>query len=605
MAKKKPQPVLNVMEDAPDMRDLYYQPTLRALKPHMSPPADLNIRNQGVEGACTGFSLSAVINLLYRQQGSELEVSARMLYEMARRYDQWAGEDYEGSSCRGAIKGWRNSGVCLEDLAPYKDSDKNFVITADISKDARSRTIGAYYRIRPEISHMHAALNETGVVYVSASVHGGWFKTTVDEDDDPIIARKSAPEGGHAFAIVGYNEKGFWVQNSWGPTWGRYGLAIWLYEDWAENVKDAWVVQLALPTPKIFDHQVMAGSGAAGNFGVTMGSPPRTAIEDHFVHLDDGKYCDDGRYWSNRNHMEVIQQRLTEHKFDHFLFYAHGGLNSVKDSAKRIATMKNIFLENGIYPFHFMYDTGLSEELKDIIFGKKENAETVTGRLSDWFDKRIENLTHKPGRALWREMKRGASTPFSKASSDGSDAINRMIGQLGKLNRNIGVHVAGHSTGAILQAYMLVRAAKQRDDLKISTCTLMAPAATNDLFVKLYKPLLEKKFIKDLSIYNLTDKLELDDTVAGVYRKSLLYLVSRSFEEEGNAPILGMEKYNKQLDASHPALKIIYSKGSKSGKTSSKSHGGFDNDPNTMNDMLKRILGKKPKRPFTKKDLDY
>ncbi|GAB1267173.1 C1 family peptidase [Aurantivibrio infirmus] len=605
MAKKKPQPVLNVMEDAPDMRDLYYQPNLRTLKPQLSPPADLNIRNQGVEGACTGFGLSAVINLLYRQQGFEIEVSPRMLYAMAQRYDQWVGEDYEGSSCRGAIKGWRNSGVCLEDLAPYKEADKNFVITADISKDARNRTIGAYYRIRPEISHMHAAINETGVIYVSAAVHGGWFKTQIDDDDDPIIVQNNVLEGGHAFAIVGYNEKGFWVQNSWGPSWGRYGLALWLYEDWAVNVKDAWVVQLALPTPQIFDHQVLAGKSAAGNHGATMGSPPRAAIEDHFVHLDDGDYKDDGRYWSNVNHMELIQQRLTETDFEHFLFYAHGGLNSVKDSAKRIATMKNIFLDNGIYPFHFMYDTGLAEELKDVIFGKKESAETVTGRVSDWFDRRIENLTQVPGRALWREMKRGASTPFSRATSDGSDAIDRVLSQLEKLDRKIGVHVAGHSTGAILQAYMLDRAVKQRDELKISSCTLLAPAATNELFIKLYKPLLDSKVIKDLSIYNLTDKLELGDTVAGIYRKSLLYLVSRSFEEEGNAPILGMEKYNDRLGVNHPAFKFVYSKGAKTGKTSSTSHGGFDNDPNTLNDMMKRILGKKPKRPFTKKDLDY
>ena len=31
--------------------------------------------------------------------------------------------------------------------------------------------------------------------------------------------------GGHAFAIVGYNEVGFLVQNSWGPEWGKGGFA--------------------------------------------------------------------------------------------------------------------------------------------------------------------------------------------------------------------------------------------------------------------------------------------------------------------------------------------------------------------------------------------
>ena len=34
-------------------------------------------------------------------------------------------------------------------------------------------------------------------------------------------------------------------------------------------------------------------------------------------------------------------------------------------------------------------------------------------------------------------------------------------------------------------------------------------------------------------------------------------------------------------------------------------HGGFDNDPATMNSVLTRILGRKPKYPFNARDLDY
>ena len=33
---------------------------------------------------------------------------------MARRYDEWPGEDYTGSSARGAMKGWHKHGVCAE-----------------------------------------------------------------------------------------------------------------------------------------------------------------------------------------------------------------------------------------------------------------------------------------------------------------------------------------------------------------------------------------------------------------------------------------------------------------------------------------------------------
>ena len=37
--------------------------------------------------------------------------------------------------------------------------------------------------------------------------------------------------------------------------------------------------------------------------------------------------------------------------------------------------------------------------------------------------------------------------------------------------------------------------------------------------------------------------------------------------------------------------------------TDSKTHGGFDNDPATMNTILERVLGMPPKLPFKKEEL--
>ena len=37
----------------------------------------------------------------------------------------------------------------------------------------------------------------------------------------------------------------------------------------------------------------------------------------------------------------------------------------------------------------------------------------------------------------------------------------------------------------------------------------------------------------------------------------------------------------------------------------SESHGGFDNDPATLNSVLERILGRTPTREFRSRDLQY
>jgi hypothetical protein len=144
----------------------------------------------------------------------------------------------------------------------------------------------------------------------------------------------------------------------------------------------------------------------------------------------------------------------------------------------------------------------------------------------------------------------------------------------------------------------------------------MAPACTVDLFHKSYGPVLageSKVKLDDLTIYNLSNRLEEDDNVAQVYRKSLLYLVSNAFErKEGKEdkegkPLLGMQKFVEKVKVAKNPPKFVYSNGIPGQRTRSLSHGGFDNDPDTMNDILKRVLGKGKdiRVRFTEENLKY
>lgn len=560
------------------------------------------ILDQKNEGACTGFAVAAAINLLNQRIDKDTVVSARMLYEMAKRNDEWPGEKYDGSSLRGAIYGWKNMGVCQEALWEYRTGSKKGRFSIKMAKDARNNTIGAYYRLKPIISDFHAALNEAGVIAVSANVHKGW-----DDPKNGIIRHYKKPGGGHAFVIVGYNDKGFWIQNSWGKNWGDNGVALWSYEDWVKNVMDAWVFRLALPTPQIFNMRAESAHlvNTDGNQKKTR-SVPRSEIAGHFVHIDDGTYMTHGRYWSSSEDVaQTAELVANSNKYKHVLLYVHGGLNSPKDSAYRIAAMKGVFKSNKIYPFHVMYDTGITEELKDLISRKENHATERTGSFSDWTDRFIEGLISRPGTLLWNEMKRDAQDAFSRRGA-GTDALNHFIQQIKKSGKNIKLHLVGHSTGAVVIAQLLKTLRK--NDISIATCSLMAPACTLDLYHDAYLPALQKKTklkLHNLKIYNLKDELEKNDNVGKVYRKSLLYLVSQSFEKEKNKPLLGMEKFAHQVITAGSQPQFIYSNGVGGQRTRSTSHGGFDNDLLTMNHILRRILGATPKHPFTKASLDY
>ena len=176
--------IKNTRPDAMDFRDVMFVPTLIEV-PTTRPLADYKkvkvpILDQGREGACTGFGLATVANYLLRVRRvvpDPVQVSARMLYENARRYDEWPGVNYDGSSARGAMKGWHKHGVCSERDWPYLLGPKDPKGLTDFrTSEALKRPLGAYCRVNhKDLIAMHAAIAEVGILYATATVHAGGF----------------------------------------------------------------------------------------------------------------------------------------------------------------------------------------------------------------------------------------------------------------------------------------------------------------------------------------------------------------------------------------------------------------------------------------------
>ncbi|MBC7680761.1 MAG: peptidase C1, partial [Ferruginibacter sp.] len=174
---------LKVRKDPIDLKDRAYLPPPLGLQVACPSDADIQkylsaytaarlILDQGNEGACTGYGLACVVNYLrwYKAEDKTKidSVSPRMLYSYARRYDEYAGEDYSGSSCRGALKGWFNHGVCLEAYWREDSSQPRY----GFAKNATDQTLGVYYRIALQsITDLQAAIQAVGAVFVSAMTH--------------------------------------------------------------------------------------------------------------------------------------------------------------------------------------------------------------------------------------------------------------------------------------------------------------------------------------------------------------------------------------------------------------------------------------------------
>jgi hypothetical protein len=620
---------LDARRDTVDFRDLLYVPTLvevpseRPLEAYVK--EHVPILDQGSEGACTGYALATVVHYLLRTRRVSPDmspVSPRMLYVMAQRYDEWPGEKYEGSSARGAMKAWHKHGVCTEKLWPSKPA-RTTALTDDRARDAGARPLGAYFRVNHrDLVAMHAAITEVGILYATADVHEGW------DDPNPDITYPNKYSGAHAFVIVGYDREGFWIQNSWGDTWGAGGFARVSYDDWLANGSDVWVARLGVPivlrTTVGVAASRAAASGARSNYS-------QAHLRPHIISLgNQGRLRESGPFGTGEADLEEIFTedfpRITKSwKKKRILLYAHGGLVSEENAIQRLADYWAQLATAEVYPISFVwhsdYWTTVSNILEDA--KRRRQPEGFLGSAMDFMldrtDDLLEVLARKlSGKAAWDEMKENALAATT-SKRGGAGLAARYIADIVNSDPEVELHVIGHSAGSIFHAPLVQLLAtkgaitngpmkgKKGYGLPVKTVTLWAPACTMELFHSTYMPLIQNGRIGSFSLFTLDDQVEQADHCAHIYRKSLLYLVSNAFEKpkprfgsEHGEPILGMQRWverdpklasvigNKMVDwIRSPNNAPEFS----SDASKAQHHGDFDDDVPTVLASLHRILG--------------
>ena len=621
--------------DSIDFRDRPFTPNI-SITPALElfPKRAMKVKYQGQTNACTGFGLSLVVEHLLRhstRRKIEPVVSPYMLYSMARRYDEFPGSvDDDGSSLRGALKGWFKHGVCSDSLFPSLEMPQASNIKKDDWwLDAVRRPLGAYYRIDPRsITDMHAALNEVGILYVSAGCHSGWD----DGGRVPPLKRRppsfanmwvipvkggNAQHPGHAFAIVGYNETGFLIQNSWGTDWGSYGYAILTYDDWLRNAMDCWVAQLGVVTK---EHEAIAGSislraGADGKVALAASEVLRNReIAPFIINMgNNGALSNSGTFRTTPDDVRAIVDvhlaaarklwGLQDQPID-VCIYAHGGLVGEAAAAEIAASWISLLYERRIFPIFLMWETDFITTVMNTIEDRIKGIPRTAGFsavLEKWWNQRLERLLARPGTQIWGEMKQNADalSQFKKDVKDDLQAGAVLLYRHFKHqveNKKVRMHMVGHSAGAIVASYMIDRLVQ--DGMALESLSFLAPAVTLQTFGKHLLPHLKSKAVKRYQQFHLSDRAEEDDPTCGPYRRSLLYLVSESFEGGTTTPILGMQKYFDPYAKHLPPATTHVSPAAADPMrpdvppVASSTHGGFDNDPGTQAQVLRFILQK-------------
>ncbi len=598
--------LLDVRQDRLDLRDRVYHPLLKSLDANYPKSTYINhmltcyreenlILDQGDNGACSGYALASVINYLLwkrdnedpikeqteKDKKSEM-VSPKMLFNLARIYDEWDGEDYEGSSCRGAMKGWHKHGVCSEKYwefdqdEPLKGWDTNSI----------EKPLGAYYRVNKDsIADIQAALCEVGALYVSASIHDGWWELNNYKDkniedvehDLPTIPFEAFPQGNHAFVIVGYTRHGFIIQNSWGKAWGNCGFAILSYKEWLQNGLDVWVAVMGVPIDIENSSQTITTKSLAsaskvsedledekGKSSRKKGTTKEENAYNHTLVLNANGRAKHTiiRTSTLKRSIEVIcydnlkKWLISSKKNKKVIVYALGGLENEKQYIAKIKKLIPYFLNNGIYPIFLTwqqsYQHAIEESIKtffkETLDGKNKDIEKKILEDKVALNRAIENHCKKIStRGVWVEMKEQSQNAIQKKvkgfSGNRSGTLYILTKSLKKLTqecKQLEVHAMAHSAGSELLATSWLKEL-EKQNIKLHSLHLLAPTVSiqdsNKYIIKAHKKgLLEKK---DIYIYILDKEMENADNV-NKYSRSLLYLISRSLEKIHKTPLLGL-----------------------------------------------------------------
>jgi len=375
----------------------------------------------------------------------------------------------------------------------------------------------------------------------------------------------------------------------------------------------------------------LPGSEGAGLLdGARAPKRPLTADEQeilrrHAVNLRLGAFSTDGEFHSEeadvrRLFTELLPAELEARRSGgqklRLLFYAHGGLIGEREGLEPVLSRLKFWRQNNVYPVSFVWETGLRETITDILRGLRGAREMAArGIGEDLADAFLEAAARPAGKRAWGQMKRSAEVAVLEGG--GAAFVAAQARDLWNAHHaEMEIHAVGHSAGAIFHSHFVPALLAQAPaagvpPLQVKTLHLLAPACSTALFNATLKDRVGKgRGIDALTMYTMNKSLELADT-AGPYKKSLLYLVSRAFEPEQPTRILGLEESVRQeaglmrffgLAGGEKSADLLFSKtppdAPPRSRTTSVSHGGFDDDVATMSSVMRRVLDARDTEPI-------
>lgn len=241
--------ILNVVRQPHDPEDF------RSERHFMAPlldflPAEFSVRSipiydQGYTGTCVANGCTAAFRKkVFDLTGNYSKDFSRLyVYWNARVIDGGAIED-NGTYVRSGFKAMNKKGLALEGLWPFIESMVNTQPPVEAFDNGLLNLVVEYARVGQTEEELKRTIYSGAVIPFGMEIYqsfdqGNWDRTSF------IIPKPSGVLlGGHCMDLVGWSDKGYLVQNSWGEEWGDGGFCHLPYDIAHSDVcYDFWCIQ--------------------------------------------------------------------------------------------------------------------------------------------------------------------------------------------------------------------------------------------------------------------------------------------------------------------------------------------------------------------------
>jgi hypothetical protein len=191
------------------------------------------INDQGSTGSCVGWATADSLLRWHFVKAGRLSakqmLSPRFIWMAAKETDEFTTQpttfiETDGTSLKAALDIARRYGSVEDKVLPfgtgklYPDEAATFYAIASLLK------IASYINLGRNLANWRRWLATKGPILTRLDCDNNWMNARSTSGRLDVYDAMSA-QGGHAVALVGYDQNQFVVRNSWGTPWGDKGFA--------------------------------------------------------------------------------------------------------------------------------------------------------------------------------------------------------------------------------------------------------------------------------------------------------------------------------------------------------------------------------------------